>query len=138
MVPPVVAEVVGVEKLADAAIDEGRELDVLRRGHAAVRPHGIRNAVALVASLEVPEMIIFPAHRGLDNVVQHLQAGGDRDIDPAPDGGLDILEDDMDARDGLGGHAASLAGSGDQFHGMISSQRDAGQPSAIFAMTSAM
>ncbi len=68
--------------------------------------------------------------------MKHLEAGGYGHVDPAPDGGFDVVQDDMQAGDGLGAHAASLAGSGDQFHGMSSSHRLTGQSPATLAMTS--
>ena len=80
-----------------------------------------------------------PAHRTLDDIVEHLEAGIDRVIHPAPDERIGIGKREVQASDDLG-HAAMLAGAAAavQFHGMSSSQREAGHPLAIFSMTSAM
>lgn len=83
-------------------------------------------------------MIILPAHGGLDHVVEHLEAACGGHVDGTPDLGLDVVQADAQAGDGLLRHAASLAGSAVQFQGMSSSQRAAGQPAASLAMTSVM
>ena len=89
-------------------------------------------------------MVIEPAHCALDDIVQHLEAGLDGHLDPAPDGWIGIGKRDVQTGDDLG-HAALLIEIGltgatpaVQFHGMSSSQREAGQPLAIFSMTSAI
>lgn len=99
---------------------------------------GIRDAIETVTGLELPEMTVLPAHHGLDHVVEHPEAAGDRHVDGAPDDGLDVIEADPQAGDGLLHHAASLVGSAAQFQGMSSSQREAGQSAAIRATTSAI
>ena len=136
-VMPAVAHVIGVIELAGAAIDQRHELGVLRSSD--IGPFAIRQTVAPFVDFELPEMVILPAHRRLDDVVHHLEAGLDGDIDDPPDSGLGVGQGDAQAGDSLG-QAASLARSSDafQFHGMSSSQRDAGQSAAILAMTSAM
>jgi hypothetical protein len=62
------------------------EFHVLRGTHAAHRPRRVQHAVTSIASLEVPEMTVLPPDRGLDDVVRHLEAGGNRHFDPASDG----------------------------------------------------
>lgn len=62
------------------------EFHVFRCTHAAHRPRRIQHAVTSIASLEVPEMTALPPDRGLDDVVRHLEAGGNRHFDPASDG----------------------------------------------------
>jgi hypothetical protein len=53
---------------------------------------------------------ILEGHHRLDDVVQTLQACGQRDLDPSPNGGSDIFEFDADASDAIGnGHAADCS-----------------------------
>ena len=75
----------------------------------------------------------FPAHRALDDVVEHLQGGIDRDIHLAPDRGIGIGKRDVQASDGFG-HAAIPMGTmpAVQFQGIGSSQRAAGHALPIF------
>lgn len=56
------------------------------------------------------EMVVPPTHCGLQDVAEHLEAGDDRHVGPAPNGGFDVVQDDIQAGDGLGAQAASLAG----------------------------
>lgn len=139
-VPPVVAEVIGVGKIRDAALDELGEADVT--GVAGRRVHIVvveADAVAGLADIEAEQMIVLKQHDGLDREVQGLEAVGERQFDPPPDGRFDVVECDANPRD-LFGHAAMLTGAwwAVQFQGMSSSQREAGQSPAIFAMTSAI
>lgn len=71
--------------------------------------------------------------------MEHLDAGIDRDIHPAPDERVGIGKRDVPASDDLG-HATMLTGvfTAVQFHGMSSSQPEAGQPPPIFSTTWAM
>lgn len=65
-VVPVVAHVVGIRQLMDAAVDERSEPHVLRCGEVAVGPIGIGNAIEALVDLELSEMIVLPAHGGLN------------------------------------------------------------------------
>lgn len=139
---PVVAHVVSIEDLASAPVDQGFKLGIFGRRQLIVRPVRIGKAVSFVAHFELPEMIIEPAHRALDDIVQHLEVGIDWNFDPPPDRGFCIGKRDVQAGDSLG-HAALLTAMGltgatstAQFHGMSSSQREAGQPEAIFSIVS--
>jgi hypothetical protein len=134
---PVVAHVVGIEQLANALIDQGFELGVFGRRQRVVRPVRIGKAVSSVARFELPEVIVEPAHRALDDIMEHLEAGIERNFDPPPDERVSIGKRDVQAGDGLG-HAALLTGTGSavQFQGMSSSHREAGQPAAIFSIVS--
>lgn len=70
-------------------------------------------------------MIVEPAHRALDDIVEHLEAGLDRNIDAPPDRRISIGKRDVQAGDNLR-HAAMLNGttSAVQFQCMSSTQRD--------------
>ena len=92
-----------------------------------------------IANVELEQMVVLEEHAGLDREVQGLEAVGDGKFDTAPDGGLHVFERYANPGD-LIGHAAMHTGAvcAVQFHGMSSSQREAGQPEAIFSMTSAI
>ena len=136
---PVVAHIVGIGELADTAIDQRGEPDVLRGGEIAIWPVRIGYAVASITGLELPEMAVLPVHCRLDYIVQRPEAAGDRHLDDAPDLRFGIVEADAQAGDRVG-HAAMLTGVGlaVQFQVLSSSQREAGQSAAMRAMTSAM
>ena len=87
---PVVAHVIGIEQLANAPVDQCFDLGVFGRGQLIVRPVRIGKAVSPVARFELPEVIIEPAHRALDDIVQHLEVGIDWNFDPPPDQGISI------------------------------------------------
>jgi len=79
-------------------------------------------------------MIVLPAHRRLDDVMERLQTGSDRHVDPAPDGGFDVAEDDMQA-----GRSCRQSGRfADPVTRQEFVQRLAGQSSAALAMKSAI
>ncbi len=139
---PVVAHVVSIEDLATAPLERRLETDIFSRRQRVVRPVRIGKAVSFVAHFELPEMIIEPAHRALDDIMEHLEVGINWNLDPPPDRGIGIDKRDAQADDSPG-HAALLTAMGltgatpaAQFHGMSSSQREAGQPLAIFSITS--
>src|SRR3546814_18277101 len=90
--------------------------------------------------LSQPEQVgVREYHAGRGLKVRGLEAIGGGKFDAAPEVGLQVVERDANPGD-LVGHAAMLTGAlcAVQFHGMISSHRDAGQPEAIFSMTSAI
>ena len=68
-------------------------------------------------------MAIGPAHGGLDGQVQPIEPDVERHLDAAQDRGLDAIEGDLEAGDGVGAHAATLRRSSAvaQFHGKSSS-----------------
>src|SRR3546814_15290616 len=86
------------------------------------------DAIGGIADVETEQMVVLEEHAGLDREVQGLEAVGDGKFDTAPDGGLHVFERDANPCD-LVGHAAMLTGAlcAVQFHGMSSSQREAGQ-----------
>ena len=141
---PVVAHVVGIEDLANAPVDQGVEPGVFGRRQRVVRSVRIGQPVSFISHFQLPEVIIEPAHRALDDIVEHLEVGIDWNFDPPPDRGIGIGKRDVQAGDSLG-HAALLTAMGltgatpaAQFHGMSSSQREAGQSLPIFSITSAI
>lgn len=139
-VPPVIAKIIGVGEVRDAAFDELCEAQIA--GVAGWRVHVIvveADAVAGLADIEAEQVVVLKQHDGLDREVQRLEAVGEGQLDPSPDGRIDVVECDANPRD-LVSHAAMLIGarSAVQFHGMSSSQREAGQSLAILAMTSAI
>src|ERR1051326_7879321 len=87
--------------------------------------------VAIPQSRRAPQVIVEPAHDGLDDTMQGLQIGRGLNRDAAPDQRLDI--DQFDAQDGdsIGAHAAILAGWRRQFHGNNSPSRLIGCPLAM-------
>jgi len=141
---PVIPHVVSIEDLANTPVDQGFEFRIFGRGQLIVGPVRIGKAVSPVARFELPQVIVEPAHCGLDDIMEHLEAGIERHLDPAPDERIGIGKRNMQAGDGLG-HAALLTAMGltgtesaVQFQGMSSSHREAGQPEAIFSITSAI
>src|SRR5260370_126451 len=64
-------------------------------------PFAIGDSVSFVADVEPEEVIILERHHRLDDVVQTLQACGQWDLDPSPNGGVDIFEFDADAGDAI-------------------------------------
>ena len=44
-------------------------------------------------------MMVPPGHRGLQDEVQPIEPEGDRHLDAAGDGGLDVLQRDVEAHD---------------------------------------
>lgn len=97
---PVVTKVIGVVQGLDATLDKSADPNIACGvGLAAEVPFGIGNRISPATRIELEEMIIFEEHDGLDNVVKTLQACGDRDLDPAPDDWLDMIELDVNPCD---------------------------------------
>src|SRR5438067_12327838 len=97
---PVVAHVVGVIEHGDAGLDQTGERSAARTVDL-VPPSGVLGvglAVGFVVGGELPQVIVEPAHDGLDDTVQGLQIGRGLDRDVAPDQRIDI--DQFDAQDG--------------------------------------
>ena len=65
-VMPVVAHVIGVIELADAAIDQGHELCVLRSRQRVVGPFAIRQTIAPFVGFELPEVVTAVGSSGQD------------------------------------------------------------------------
>jgi hypothetical protein len=61
-------------------------------------------------------MRVLPAHGGLDDIVQVLERRPGQHLDPAPDGGFGIFEDDLEMDNGIA-HAARVASLFFQFQG---------------------
>lgn len=93
---PVVAHVVGIEDLANAPVDQGFEPGIFGCGQLIVGLVRIGKAVSFVARFELAEMIIEPAHRGLDDIVQPLEVGIERHLDPSPDQLMERYPDHWD------------------------------------------
>ena len=118
---PAVAEVIKVHQLLRADVFE----DVAEPRLAGVEKVGgpirigIGRAPADVAGMEHVEVAVGPAHGCLDGQVQPVEPNVERDLDATQNGGLDVVEGDFDAGDGVGTHAATLrcALSAAQFHG---------------------
>jgi hypothetical protein len=53
-------------------------------------------------------MAIGPSHRCLQNLMQTVQANVERDLDTAQNQRFDIVKGNLEAGDGVGGHAATL------------------------------
>ncbi len=127
---PVVAHVVGVIEGSDPFLDETGERGAA--GAIDLMPPagivGVRHAVGLVVGGELPQVIVEPAHDGLDDTVQGLQIGRGLDRDAAPDQRLDINQFDTQDGNVIGAHVASLADWRRQLHGDNSPSRLIGWP----------
>lgn len=106
-VAPVVAEVVGVGQGQIAACDQGAEFDACRALGGRVGDElWIGNAIMMLGGLELPQMIVLPAHRRLDQVMQALETGSYGRGEAAPDRRLGVVELHADDGDVLGaGHS---------------------------------
>ena len=93
---PAVAEVILVDEAA-AAADDLPEFDVLAGQDPFVERVVVvvAHADAMVADLELVQVRILPAHRGLDHVVQRLEAEGVLHFDTAPDRRVDVFQGDV-------------------------------------------
>lgn len=86
---PAVAEIVDIAEgfgIGQAHRQRDAFLRDHRLAHAPVR---IGNAVAAASDLELVQVVVRPAHRRLDHVVQRGQRQGVRHHDPPPDGRLE-------------------------------------------------
>lgn len=106
LVTPVVAEVVGIFELLGA----GALNEVDQPGFARVEQAAIVVSIGCTptqpAQPELMEMAVGPAHRGLDDQMQPVEADVERHLDPAGDARLDIGKRDLETRDDA--HPASL------------------------------
>ena len=72
-------------------------------------------------------MLVVPAHRGLDDAMQFLEAGHGWQLDSPPDWRFGVVEHDLQADDGVGrAHAGNLSALAFQFQGNNSPIRFAG------------
>src|ERR1019366_9984055 len=136
---PVVAHVVDIPERLGAAVERFRKFG--RAGALDLASPtgvvGIGDAVDHIIDRELPEVIVEPAHGGLDDLVQGLKVGRAAHGDAPPDHRLDIGQ--FDAQDGevfRAAHAASLAAGRSQFQGKSSARRLIGWPLAMRSMTS--
>src|SRR5436309_7955557 len=79
---PIVTEVIHVAELLDAPLDKLAQLDFAGAGHLH-RAFGVF-AVLLAVDLEGPQVVAFPVHDDLDDLVQ-LGQGAILDLDTPPD-----------------------------------------------------
>ncbi len=98
LVLPIVAEVVDVAEALDAPLDQRAELDVaVVVGGLVARPGIVVGlTIAAVADLELMQVVVLPAHRRLDDPVQHVQAAVGGDADPTPDGRPQAAQRDLE------------------------------------------
>lgn len=68
---------VGIKELPNLAVEQGPEPGIPGRKQDVVFSIRAWLAVALITRRELPEVMIKPAHRVLDDVVEHLEAGID-------------------------------------------------------------
>ena len=80
----------------------------LRASRRAIAPVGIGHAPSDVAGADLVEMAVGPAHGRLDGQMQPVEPDFERHLDAAQDRGLDVVEGDLEAGDGVGAHAASF------------------------------
>ena len=104
---PVVAKVISVGEAGLAAGEHGTQPGVTSVAHL-VTPFWVGIAIAAVADLELEEMVVFKQHDGLDDVVNGLEAAGERHLDTPPDGGLHIVELDVEPGNAIADHAVFL------------------------------
>ena len=100
-VVPVVAEVVDVGELPRPGTQEVGQRGRLGRVHRPLRiaPARVGDAPGRVAAAELPQVVVLPAHGGLDHEVQPVEPDVDRDLDAAEDPRLDLVELDAQAGD---------------------------------------
>ena len=102
VVAPVVSEVVDIEKLVDAPVDDRLQPDACRLVEPFIRIAVVLGlAIAPFPDLEFDEVRVRPAERELDEVVEGEQGRRERHVDPAPDCGFDLLKLDPEPGDGL-------------------------------------
>ena len=89
---PAVAEVVEVVEGGGACSSYGIGERGLGGGADVVAVVGVRQAPTGLAYRELPEVVVLPGHGGLEHQVQPVEPHGLRDLDPAQDGWLYILE----------------------------------------------
>jgi hypothetical protein len=118
---PVVAEVVDVFERVVAGLRQELGQGCLACRAAARSeeiPIGIGNAVGDVApDAELVEVIIFPAHDDLKDLVQAVEADRQRHLDTPAHRRFHVVESDRKPRDLISGHAARVAERGDKFQG---------------------
>jgi len=95
-----------------------------------------RQAVSALVDRELPEVVIQPSHRGLDDTVQDLERDRGRRLDLAPYHRVSVAQLDTNSGNlvkavecsaaSWRAHAASLAGQSFQFQGRSSSSLEAG------------
>ena len=61
-------------------------------------PFWIGDGEALFADAELEQVSVVERHHGLDNVVHGSERGGERHLDTAPDGGLPVIQLDLQAK----------------------------------------
>src|SRR6266566_6356082 len=73
---------------------------------------------------DLVEVAVGPAHCGLDRQMQAVESDVEGHLDAAQNRGLNVVEGDLHAGDGIGAHAATLRRSisAAQFHGESSSR----------------
>src|SRR5665213_2469485 len=138
---PGIAEVVEVVEGRLARLQHVAQADFARREERRGSPILVRGqSVSLLVDRELPEMVVEPSHRDLDDVVQDLEGDRGRDLELAPDQRIAVAQFDAQRGDLVeavgtarvggsfigGAHAASLADRAFQFHGRSSSSREAG------------
>jgi hypothetical protein len=69
---------------------------------------GIGCAPSDIGGADLVKVAIGPAHCGLDRQVQTIEPNVEWHLDAAQNRGLDVIEGDLDAGDGMGAHAATL------------------------------
>jgi hypothetical protein len=94
---PTVAEIVFVDKCITG-------VDNVIQPHMGfisgiVRKFGIRNAVAYIIDNELMQMAVFPAHGGLQDVVQSAEFYVSRNLNAPPDLRADVFQGDFDLED---------------------------------------
>ena len=138
---PAVAEVVevahgpvpgGLEHVGQRGLGRGRGLV------AAVV--GVGQAPSTAGGLELVEVIVLPGHRGLQDEVQPIEPEGGRHLDAAGDGGLDLLERDVEAHDahadrcqGIGSSSLVILWSG--MRARVSASQASGSAPQSFAVS---
>lgn len=105
---PTVPEVVEIVDRPGAGIfqdiDEARLAGIER----PVWPIWIGHSPADAADAEFVEMVVGPAHGGLQYLVETVEPNVKRHLDPASDGGRNVIKGDFEFDNAVGCHAASL------------------------------
>src|SRR3954468_1797444 len=105
---PAITKIIDVSQRPGAHVFEhGIEVRPARVART-ITPAGIGNAPADAAGEKLVEVAVGPSHRGLDDKMQTVEPDVEPHLDPAQRGGLDLVERDLEAGDGVEAHAARL------------------------------
>src|SRR6185436_15671786 len=98
---PTVTKIVDVAQRPGADVFEHGIEACLARVARTITPTGIGNAPPDAAGSKLVEVTVGPAHRGLDHEMQTIEPEIERHLDPTQHRGLDLVEGDLEAGNGI-------------------------------------